>query len=456
MKVHLARRKAYTCLAKEARLVQDEQRPLIEYLNPEGPTDFSAEFSAEERAILDAINRRVAAAESLNAVMNFVFDSMRPICPCDRIGIAFLDENGLRVVSHWHKALYEPIYLGKGFAQDLRGSSLEGIIKTGRTRLINDLEQYLELHPDSVSTKLIVREGVRSNMTCPLIVEDRPVGFLFRSSREPYAYDDHQVRMHLAIAERLSQAVEKAYRIEQLDAANKAYFEMLGFISHELKSPLASMVMDADTLTMGYHGEMPEEQRQKVVKMADKARFLLGLVDDYLDLARIESGDLKTDFQTGLDFIEEVVEPAIEMTQSAMDKQAVTLTREAPERLIADFDPSLMRVALLNLMGNAVKYGEPNGQIRLRVEQADAKIRVSVWNSGPGFPRAEASRLFRKFSRLRTPELMKRKGTGVGLYTVWRVLQLHGGRVWAESEEGNWAEFHFEIPQPLPVGNDRQ
>jgi len=77
-------------------------------------------------------------------------------------------------------------------------------------------------------------------------------------------------------------------------------------------------------------------------------------------------------------------------------------------------------------------------------------VALAVWNEGPGFPEAEKSRLFRKFSRLQTPELLKQKGTGVGLYTSWRIVRLHGGRIRADSEEGHWAEFRVELPQPLP------
>jgi len=113
-------------------------------------------------------------------------------------------------------------------------------------------------------------------------------------------------------------------------------------------------------------------------------------------------------------------------------------------------------IAVVNLLGNAVKYGEQDGEIRVRIEAPADRVRVSVWNRGPGFPREERSKLFRKFSRLQTPELLKRKGTGVGLYTTWRVLQLHGGRVWARSELGQWAEFTFEIPQPLLVAANRE
>ena len=93
-----------------------------------------------------------------------------------------------------------------------------------------------------------MREGVRSSLTCPLVVEGRVVGFLFRDSRRPQAFDAHHVQLEMAISERLSQAVEKAWRIEQLTAANHAYLEMLAFVSHEIKNPIASLVTDTRLL----------------------------------------------------------------------------------------------------------------------------------------------------------------------------------------------------------------
>ena len=409
-------------------------------------------LSPEERSVLDAINQKVAGAESLGRIMDFLFDSTQDVFPCDRIGLSFLEEDGQRVVAHWSRALYEPLLLDKGYAQDLRGSSLETVLKSGDVRIIRDLEHYLSEHPGSASTKLLVREGVRSSMTCPLIVEGRPVGFLFRSSRTRNAYSPHQVRLHLAVAERLSQAVEKAYRIEQLEAANRSYFEILGFVSHELRSPLASMVMDIEMLLGGYLGALQDTQRQKLERMTKKADYLLGLINEYLDLARIESEQFEANIEKDVDFVEAVVTSSVDIVQSLMEEKRVQFVREVPEKgLRVDCDPSLLRIVLVNLLGNAVKYGEPSGgEIRLRVERPEGALRVSVWNRGPGFPPEQRSRLFRKFSRLQTPELLKRKGTGVGLYTTWRIVQVHGGRTWAKSEPGKWAEFVFEIPQPLP------
>ncbi len=113
-------------------------------------------------------------------------------------------------------------------------------------------------------------------------------------------------------------------------------------------------------------------------------------------------------------------------------------------------DPDRLDRILVNLLGNAVKYGREGGIIRVKVERQPDRTTVSVWNEGPGFPPEERPRLFRKFSRLQTPELRAQKGTGVGLYTAWRIIHLHGGRMDATSQVGHWAEFSFDLPVDLP------
>jgi signal transduction histidine kinase len=411
----------------------------------------SGEFSSEERHALTAINRRVTAAQDLEEVLEFLFDATRDIIPTDRLSLAFLDETGQRVASHWTRTSYEPVLLKNGFAQDLAGSTLEGIIETNRPRVISDLEQYLREHPDSVSTRIVVKEGLRSSMTCPLVVEGRPVGLLFRSSLRPNAYDRHQVRLHLAIAERLAHAVEKTWRIEQLAMANRAYFEMLGFVSHELKSPLASLVMDIESLLDESFGSLNDRQRECLQKMTSKAHYLLTMVGEYLNLAKIENSAITLNLEDDVNVVDESVRPAIEIVHSLMERDHMTLDIQAPEQpFLVRVDPSLLIVAILNLLSNAVKYGKENGKIKVTVEQTEELLRVSVWNEGLGFPADESMKLFRRFSRLQSPELLKKKGTGVGLYTTRRIVQLHGGRIWAESKQGEWAKFSFEIPLPVP------
>ena len=411
-------------------------------------------FSRAIQSVLDAINQKIAAAESLDKIMNFLFDETKSIFPCDRIGLAFIEEESQRVVSQWARADYEPILLGKGYSEEISGSTLEPVVRLGQVRVIHDLETYLANHPDSRSTRLLVREGVRSSMTCALRVENRIAGLLWRSSRQKDAYSDLEVRMHVAIAERLSQAIEKAWHIEQLESANKAYFEMLGFVSHELKSPVSSMVTQGNMLMQGYYGELQEKQKTQIEKLINKGEYLLRLVREYLDLARIEGGEMTLNSVPGVDFIQQVVEPTVDIISvQVLEKQMEIIRQFDPEKMKVEVDTSLFHIVMVNLLSNAVKYGVDKGKISIQVQKGDSGLHIEVQNDGPGFPESERSKLFRKFSRLQTPELLQRKGTGVGLYTVFRIVRLHSGRIRAESEPGKWARFIIDIPQPLP-GSD--
>jgi len=409
-------------------------------------------FPDDEQAILNHVNDKVAAKASLGELMDFLFGAVQELYPCDRIGLAFLDDEGRRIVSHWTKALYEPLLLTPGYGEDLAHSSLRTVIHSACARIIYDLERYEEEHPMSASTRLLVREGVRSSMTCPLMVEDRALGVLFLSAREPKVYTPYHARLWRALAERISQAVEKAWRIEQLTAANQAYNEVLAFVSHELKNPVASMITDARVLLDGYLGDLAPRQMQKLERLIKKGGYLLDLIGEYLDLARMEGGSLSLN-AAPVSLTDEVLEAAFEIVQPQFQERGMSLERAYPAvPAPVTCDPSLLKIVLVNLLGNASKYGREGGLVRMRYERLPDSFRVSVWNEGPGFPAEERPRLFRKFSRLQSPELKARKGTGVGLYTSWRIVHLHGGRMDATSQQGSWAEFSLEIPQPLPEG----
>lgn len=428
----------------------------VKFIKTEDISEEDRKLSSEEKSALDAINEKVAAGQTLENMLDFLFEKTASFNPCDRISLAFLEENGARAVSYLTKASYSPLALKKGFWQDMAGSSLETALKEASPRIINDLEEYQKTRPDSPSCKLLLKEGVRSNMTCPLIIDGRKIGFMFRSSRQKNVYTAHHVFLHLSIAERLSQAIEKAYRIEQLEAANKSYLEMLGFVSHELKSPLASITMDATLLTEGYLDKLTGKQEEKVKQIISKSEYLMSLIKDYLDLARIEGGSMKLQITKNVNLCEMAANISYSLLDNLFKEKDIDFACDPPpEEIEAECDYDMIKIVLVNLLSNAVKYGKESGKIRLKMRKRQDFIFVSVWNEGPGFPQKEKSNLFKKFSRLKTPELMKQKGTGVGLYTVWRIIKLHGGHVDASSEEGKWAEFSFTLPQPCKIdGNN--
>ena len=424
--------------------------PTVRYVDPYRDREGFERITPHERAMLRIVNQRIAAKPHLADVVDFLFTEAQSLIPCERMSLAFIVEGGRRVVASQVRATYEPLQLSPGYAEDLRGSSLAKVLETGTPRLIGDLAQYVGEHPRSRSAELLVREGVRSSLTCPLVVEGRVLGFMFRNAREPQAYTRRHVELQMAIAERLSQAVEKAWRIEQLEEANRAYLEMLGFVSHELKSPVASMVTDARLLADGYLGQLSSTQKLKLERLIHKGEYLLELVREYLDLARVEGEDLHAEFKPNVPLESAVVAPSIELVRPQFEARGMRVEVDGSQtpRLLADCDPTLLQIVLVNLLTNAARYGREGGRVVVRLSADRGKVTIKVWNEGEGFTAADKAKLFRRFSRLHKDDA--RRGSGLGLYTSWRIIQLHYGSIRANASPGQWAEFTVELPQPLP------
>jgi len=417
------------------------------YFDEADASSAPASLSAEESAAVDLINRKVANHATLSEAMTFLFEASRSISPTDRISIHFLDEDGYRLIAHWVRTTYPTVRLGEGYVQDLRGSSLLEMFRTGTTRVINDFRRFAVDHPESLSSRLLVEEGCRSSITRPLLIEGRVVGILFRTSCRPSAYDLHQVHLHQAISERVGQAMEKGYLIDKLKEANRVYSEMVGFLAHEFKSPVASILQDVYLFTEGYMGPLTEAQRDKLVQIVARGQQVLAMANDYLELARMEGGRLQLRPQAVRDVWDEIVAPVRDMTVPGLKRAGMRLSESRPETAVAaECDPGLLRVVLTNLLDNAVKYGRPGGEVRLSLAAEDGRFTVGVRNEGPGFRDEDRPRLFLRFSRLDDPSFRRVRGTGVGLYLCWRIVRLHDGEIRADSRYGEYAEFRVRIP----------
>ncbi len=174
-----------------------------------------------ELSKLKKISEEITAGYFLDDVLSRVYESFHPIIPYNRIGCALLSNENREATAYWAKSDGSVIKLRNGFTAPMAGSSLQPIIETGLPRILNDLETYLAEHPASSSTRLIVEEGLRSSLTCPLITEGKPVGFLFFSSKEKNAYQNIHQDIFLQIAGQVSILIEKSRLYQQLYDLNQ-------------------------------------------------------------------------------------------------------------------------------------------------------------------------------------------------------------------------------------------
>ena len=204
--------------------------PLASRELPSTLRQLNPEHLAQLLNIISSINHGL----ELEQVLEILYDSAQDIVPCDRLGLALVDPQKMTVRSRWVRS-NRPVSLGIGFSADLNGSSLKAILETGTVRIINDLERYLQEHPQSHQTRLIVQEGMRSSLTCPLYSRNGPLGFLFFTSAAPNAYGDVELLFYQHIATQVSIVIERAQLYSSLAEYTSAIEKQNRAIHHNLE-----------------------------------------------------------------------------------------------------------------------------------------------------------------------------------------------------------------------------
>jgi signal transduction histidine kinase len=405
-------------------------------------------FDDEVKGILDLLRGQIGIGQTLDEVMQVVWSTTRPVLPHDRIGLSFIENDGERVTSRYFKAEYDPaaVRLGKDYSAGLANSSLKGILDKGAARIIGNFSAYLEENPNSISTKLLLAEGIASNLTLPLKVDKRDVGFLFFSSRKAGVFTEVHAQILFAVSDIISQNIEKIWRIHQLEQSQRDYLTLLGFVSHEMKSPLSSMMAVGSTYLKGYTGPVDPLADKTVKKMMRISGYLVNMVNNYLDLSRLESGEMKFNPVPGVKFREEVLDFAMDTVSARAEERGSRISVEGPTEISLTGDLDLLRIVAVNLLDNAIKYGDENIEVLVNLAEEGGNLVFSVRNKGVGFDKEQAKKLFHRFSRLKQKGTEDRRGTGLGLYLTWWIVQKHGGRIEADSEPGQWAEFRVYLP----------
>jgi signal transduction histidine kinase/DNA-binding response OmpR family regulator len=238
---------------------------------------------------------------------------------------------------------------------------------------------------------------------------------------------------------------------EEIERASKFKDQFLSTMSHELRTPLNAVLGFSDLLTEERYGPLNDRQRRYVNHIHTGGRHLLSLINDILDLSKIEAGRLQLTIETvrvSTSFAE-----VVDTMRPLADKKSQSLVMEAPRELNVRADATRFKQVLMNLIGNAIKFTPEGGKIELGCRPLGQVVRVEVRDSGPGIPLEEQKRIFEAFHRLQQSEKSV-EGTGLGLAITRRLVELHGGHLDLESQPGLGSCFYFTLPSAVAPGTE--
>lgn len=257
------------------------------------------------------------------------------------------------------------------------------------------------------------------------------------------------------VLERTSQLGEANIRLakqnEELVRASRMKTEFLARMSHEFRTPLNSIIGFSDLLAEQGEGPLGEAYDDYVRHVSEGAQHLLALVNDILDLSRIEAGriDLRHEEFAAADAVSEV----LSATGPLAEAKRIELRSEIPAALTAYGDRTRFKQILYNLLSNAVKFTPAAGRVRVIAEPDYGEVRFCVTDTGIGIPREQQTAIFEEFTQVAPAASGVKEGAGLGLTITKRIVELHGGRIWVESKLGEGSRFFFTIPAARAGGH---
>ncbi len=405
----------------------------------------------------EALEQQTAISEILRVISNSPTD-VQPVldavaeralnlCEAAHAVIALVDGSNLRFVA------------GFGSARDAVGEVVplnRGMV-AGRAILdrapihIDDLAQVSDdEYPDA--RRLQARIGHHTVLAVPLMREDQAIGAIALWRMEVRRFTDKEIWLVKTFADQAAIAIENVRlfreiqdKSRQLETANKHKSEFLANMSHELRTPLNAIIGFSEVLLERLFGEVNEKQDDYLKDIHSSGKHLLPLINDILDLSKVEAGRMELDVAT-FD-LPAAITNAMTLIRERAQKHDIALGLEADPQLgeiVAD--ERKFKQILLNLLSNAVKFTPDGGRIDVRARRDGDDVVVAVHDTGIGIAPEDQEAVFEEFRQVGRNYTNKQEGTGLGLALTRKFVELHGGRIWLESEPGKGSTFTFTIP----------
>ena len=329
-------------------------------------------------------------------------------------------------------------------------SVVGGVTESGRAVVVNDttLSETHKFNPLLPET--------RAETAIPLRVGSRTIGVLDIQSTSPNAFSEDDIAVLQTLADQVAIAIDNArsyelsmQAVKEMREADRLKSQFLANMSHELRTPLNSIIGFSRVILKGIDGPTTDLQQQDLLAIHNSGQHLLGLINDILDLSRIEAGKMELTFDEVN--LTELVSSVMSTTTGLVKDKLITLHRNLPEDLpTVRADAMRIRQVLLNLLSNAAKFTD-EGSITVQASVKDSptghpEITISVMDTGPGIAIEDQKKLFQPFSQVDASPTRKSGGSGLGLSISNHLIQMHGGRIGVESAPGKGSTFFFTLP----------
>ncbi|HEX2521073.1 MAG TPA: ATP-binding protein, partial [Terriglobia bacterium] len=408
--------------------------------------------SVGELKALGEVSRAVSSTLDLETVLTSIVSNAVQLSGTDGGAVYEFDEESqefhLRATHRLDERLIEalranPPRLGEG-----------AMGRAAKSREPVEIPDILEADAyDSPFRNLQAESGVRAVLAIPLLREDHMIGGLVVRRKSPGVFRYEVIELLKTFATQSALAIQNArlYReIEdksrEIEAANRHKSEFLANMSHELRTPLNAIIGFSEVLGERMFGELNEKQAEYTEDILSSGRHLLSLINEILDLSKVEAGRMELELAT-FD-LPLAIDNARTFVRERAVKHGINLDVTVDERL-GEFvgDERKIKQILLNLLSNAVKFTPEGGRIGIKARQADGSVEISVSDTGIGISPEDQAKIFEEFRQVGGDYAHKREGTGLGLTLAKKFVELHGGKIWVESEVGKGSTFSFTLPE---------
>jgi len=423
-------------------------------MSPE-PSTVGGDQSVEElrRELAEAVEQQAATAEVLRMISSSPTDLQRVFAEiaesatrfCDAYDATIHQVDGdlLPVVAH-----HGPIPTTGTFSRT-RGFFIGRAVLDLRTIHISDLQAETDEYPEGSARAR--RLGFRTILAVPLIRAGEAIGVIAVRRIEVRPFTDRQVDLLKTFADQAVIAIENARlfreieeKSRQLSAASEHKSQFLANMSHELRTPLNAILGYTELIVDRIYGEIPEKVVATLERVQSNGRHLLGLINDVLDLSKIEAGQLTLSL-TDYSIIDVVSTVLTAVEPLATGKQLALNSVLPPDLPPARGDERRIAQVLLNLVGNAIKFTD-SGEVAVLASAANGSFTIAVRDTGPGIPEADQRRIFDEFKQVNNASTWKKVGTGLGLSIAKRIVEMHGGRISVASRLGQGSTFSITLP----------